>query len=194
LEKEAHLLRQEQLQTQKASALAAGSTAKAKRIKHLIAGEEMKEVTRELRMLNHKQENRGISCIEVPVDPMADPKASTTKEWRVVDAPEEVTKLLQDRNKKHFGQAHGTFPTVTPFKTYVDWAANTVEAEMILEGDFETSEFEEISNLVVKHMEKNTPLDSVSTALTVEQWVGKIKTWRESTSTSPSGMHLGHHK
>jgi hypothetical protein len=48
---------------------------------------------------------------------------------------------------------------------------------MILEGDFDTSNFEEISNLVVQHMEKTTPLDSVSTALTVEQWVGKMKTW-----------------
>jgi hypothetical protein len=51
-----------------------------------------------------------------------------------------------------------------------------------------------ITDLAVQHMEKTTPLDSVSTALTVEKWVGKIKTWQEPTSTSPSGMHLGHHK
>ena len=27
-----------------------------------------------------------------------------------------------------------------------------------------------------------------------DEFVGKLKVWRESTSTSPSGLHLGHYK
>jgi hypothetical protein len=40
------------------------------------------------------------------------------------------------------------------------------------------------------------PLHSTqfSSAIAMQEWVGKMKVWRESTTTSPSGMHLGHHK
>jgi hypothetical protein len=40
----------------------------------------------------------------------------------------------------------------------------------------------------------SSPLDAVSDAVTLEEWTGKMKSWKETTSTSPSGMHLGHHK
>jgi hypothetical protein len=43
-------------------------------------------------------------------------------------------------------------------------------------------------------MEKTTALDSVTDLTTEEEWIGKTRVWRESTQTSPSRMHLGHHK
>ena len=33
-----------------------------------------------------------------------------------------------------------------------------------------------------------------SDMITPEAFIGKMKTWRETTSTSPSGIHLGHYK
>jgi hypothetical protein len=30
--------------------------------------------------------------------------------------------------------------------------------------------------------------------ITEEEYVGKLRSWSESTSTSPSGMHLGHYR
>ena len=43
-------------------------------------------------------------------------------------------------------------------------------------------------------MQRTTKLDSIKGYLTEQEWVGKMKVWRESTSTSPSKLHLGHHK
>ena len=43
-------------------------------------------------------------------------------------------------------------------------------------------------------MKKKTQLDSVSATLTSAEWEGKIESWKESTSTSPSGFHLSHSK
>jgi len=43
-------------------------------------------------------------------------------------------------------------------------------------------------------MQATTQLDAVDDLLTEEEWVGKLTVWRESTSTSPLGLHLGHHK
>jgi hypothetical protein len=34
----------------------------------------------------------------------------------------------------------------------------------------------------------------IQPSITYGAFVSKLKTWRESTSTSPSGMHLGHYK
>jgi hypothetical protein len=37
-------------------------------------------------------------------------------------------------------------------------------------------------------------LDSIQGVLTIEEWIGKIAAWKESTTTSPSGFHLTHSK
>ena len=76
----------------------------------------------------------------------------------------------------------------------MDWAASTYESELILEGDYDTSELEHFGKLLVEHMQATTALDSVPAALTEDEWIGKLKVWKESTSTSPSKLHLGHHK
>ena len=34
----------------------------------------------------------------------------------------------------------------------------------------------------------------INTELTVQQFISGIKIWKETTSTSPSGRHLGHYK
>jgi hypothetical protein len=40
----------------------------------------------------------------------------------------------------HFGQAHGTVPTVPPFNNAVDWTASTPEADDILLGTLPLAE------------------------------------------------------
>jgi hypothetical protein len=37
-------------------------------------------------------------------------------------------------------------------------------------------------------------LDNVPSKLTMEEFQGKIKAWKEGTSTSQSGLHLGRYK
>jgi len=43
-------------------------------------------------------------------------------------------------------------------------------------------------------MTRMTELDSLTPDITVADLRGKFSKWRESTSTSPSGRHLGHYK
>jgi hypothetical protein len=96
----------------------------------------------------------------------------------------------------HFGQAHGTFPTVPPFNSAVDWTASTPEADDILLGTLPFAEeaVDETSTHFLHQFKVSTALNSVSSAITMQEWVGKMKVWHKSTTTSPSGMHLGHHK
>jgi hypothetical protein len=182
------------LEESQASAKATKAGAKAKRIERLISGEQMREVTQIIQRLQTDGDARSLNRLEVPEDPDADPKDPTTTRWTLVDSPDEIAQFVQQRNRHHFGQAHGSFPTTKFFTSQVDWAASTHEAELILHGAFDGPACSHIEQLLLKHMEKTTALDSVTDLITQEEWVGKMRVWRESTQTSPSGMHLGHHK
>jgi hypothetical protein len=35
---------------------------------------------------------------------------------------------------------------------------------------------------------------NIETTVSEEEFCGKLRAWRESTSTSPSGLHFGHYK
>jgi hypothetical protein len=65
---------------------------------------------------------------------------------------------------------------------------------LILKGDYNAAELDGITQLLLKHCETVSSLDVVQPELTMDEFVGKIKVWRETTSTSPSGRHLGHYK
>jgi hypothetical protein len=43
-------------------------------------------------------------------------------------------------------------------------------------------------------MTRVTEADETPKFLTMKEFTGKFKVWREATSTSPSGRHLGHYK
>jgi hypothetical protein len=113
-----------------------------------------------------------------------------------VTDPTEIRHALICRNRLHFGQAHGTFPTIPPFSESVDWAASTLSAEAILEGHlpFEDENLDDASTSFLHQLKVSTALNSISSVVTAKEWLGKMIVWRESTTTSPSGMHLGHHK
>jgi hypothetical protein len=66
-------------------------------------------------------------------------------------------------------------------------------AEMILDGEYEAEDLDKISQLFIKHMMRQTQTILPAT-ITREEFIGKLATWPESTTTSPSGLHLGHYQ
>jgi hypothetical protein len=123
-----------------------------------------------------------------------DPKK--TSNWRNINCPKEIEFSLQLRNQCHFGQAEseGT-PFTTPImKQKFNWSASTCEAELVLEGDYTDDELTDTQRLLLDNMTRVTETED-NTQYTIDKdFVGKFKVWRESTSTSPSGRHLGHYK
>jgi hypothetical protein len=81
-----------------------------------------------------------------------------------------------------------------PFSDYLDWATSTRTSELILEGDYSPPGIDELMQTLDGHMSATVTLDKFPTTITVAEWEAKIKIWDERTTTSPSGMHLGHHK
>lgn len=192
LERDARTHRREEQLSLLRAAQAVGDTALSKTIRNKIIAENTKEMYRKLRNVRGRQQS-GFSKIEVPLDP-TDHNYKQCREWISVDTPVDTEEKLRNRNQRHFGQAHGTFPTIPPFSEWVDWSASSHAAELILEGKWSTSELSPIQQDMIKYMQRRTELDSIKDTITSAEWSGKIRSWPESTSTSPSGFHLTHSK
>ena len=128
---------------------------------------------------------------------LEDPKSVKEEdEWREVNCPREIEYFLCLRNQRHFGQSEteGTPFTTPEMKKKFNWNASTHEAELVLEGNYEDDELSDIARLFLDNMTRVTDLEGLPPMVTKEDLRGKFKKWRESTSTSPSGRHLGHYK
>jgi hypothetical protein len=111
-----------------------------------------------------------------------------------ITLPAEIDYYLMERNRRHFGQAHVTAFATAPLANLINWQANTDTAELILHGNYTNDELDDVSQLLLKHCEATTQLDSITQVLTMEAFLGKIKVWLEGISTSPSDRLLGHYK
>ena len=82
-------------------------------------------------------------------------------------------------------------------KQKFDWNTSTDEAEEVLKGTYDNNgdvELTEIIKLIFRNCVQISPPEKTSTEITVEQLRGKMKVWRESNTTFPSGRHLSHYK
>lgn len=80
------------------------------------------------------------------------------------------------------------------FTDQMDWMASTMAADMILnvEDPYDGIDIPDIvARELLASFEHSSPLDAVTDEVTVEEWTKKMKSWKETMSTSPSGMHLG---
>jgi hypothetical protein len=116
------------------------------------------------------------------------------KPFCTLTLPEEITKYLAARNQRHFGQAQGTPFTVAPLAEMITWSADTETAELILKGEYNNTELEDITQLLLKHCQSVFTSDVIKPELTLADFTAKLRVWRKSPSTSPSGRHLGHYK
>jgi hypothetical protein len=197
LEREDHgLLRKQELQFQMDLKLMAGDKAGAKGIQNILKAEETREMQRQLKWAKPRNDV-GITAVRVPTDGnYSTDHCKKCESWQKLDDPTEVQEALQHRNQIHFGQAHGTFTTTPQFTDHIDWMASTISADMILNGEdpFEDIAIPDIARKLLASFAHSSPLDAVSDEVTLDDWTAKMKSWKETTSTSPSGMHLGHYK
>ena len=164
--------------------------------KQLKRAKAIAEVFCRINCMKSTGQTYGVSHVEVPLDPNADPKAKTTTKWRSIDVPAEIESTLQNRNQKHFGQAQGTPFTIPPLSEMVDFSASTHTANLILDGQFTNKNISDTTQLMISHLKRHAFRNDppMTESVIDNDFVGKMKVWKESTSTSPSGFHLGHCK
>ena len=103
---------------------------------------------------------------------------------------------LQQRNRLHFGQVQGSPFTVPPLVNQLGLCGDGSSSDDILNGEYIVHGLNEYTALLIQHLRQSAEMAAAETYPTIseEEYVGKLKVWKESTSTSPSGLHLGHYK
>jgi hypothetical protein len=103
---------------------------------------------------------------------------------------------LQKRNREHFGQAHRTPFTVPPLSIELGFCGDGPASASILNGTYNNTVLESNVALLVQHLQQMDEMAAIQTYPTIstEEYTSKLKIWTESTSTSPSELHLGHYK
>lgn len=185
--------RNERIRTLEES-LSTKDKAHATLLRRLRRAEKIKALFEKLKTLRARGHRGGVTRIEIPVHPCEDPKTCT--EWQTIDVPDEIVHHLQARNLKHFGQAHGTPFTCEPLITDIGFCGDGLGTEEILQGQYQSHPLAPQIQLLLQHLRLTAEMAQLRSYPTIshEEFVGKLKVWRESTTTSPSGMHLGHYK
>ena len=108
-----------------------------------------------------------------------------------IDDIEEMNNLLYHRNRKHFAQASNTPCTTPNVIQQIGESGTTPVAQQILNGIIP----DELPNeLKLLFLEMNANIPKVELEFTFEDMIDGFTNWKEQTTTSPSGRHLGFYK
>ena len=162
----------------------------------MLRAEQLKNLYHKIQRL--RRSKKGVlHRLEVPINPQDDPKAiaEEPEKWKILDSEEDMLEALKERNRNHFGQAEseGTTFFTEPLSTDVNYTATTASAEQILNGTYDLNRLDDLTRELVHSMQKNHHwvCDNFLQYTSIEK---RIKIWKEDTTTSPSGLHLGHYK
>ena len=176
-------------------------------IKEIIATEQTKKTYRNIRYALGKQRNSSILRLLIPLNTNSE-KVKTTK---VLSTKQEIHESIIDYNIKHYSKAEASPVGIgTPLHEKLGPYGISPFCDRVLQGNMNFHDLEDIpmSETVelLKSMVKpqihstnqqtlphNTPAE-INISLDNEDYTKMFKKWKEKTTTSPSGRHLGHYK
>jgi hypothetical protein len=193
IRKDASSLRSDMLQERAAAEALAGNDEEATILRRLERAEATKACFGLLRKYLKPSSSGGLTKVQVAdgVD------ANGTEIFKDVSESEEMFQLILERNFKHFGQANGTPFTEAPLKDWLGKYGETETGQAIINGDLRPTldtGFPETQTVLDLLQPFDPPAEPVSPLVTSGDFKSFFAKWKENTSTSPSGKHLGHYK
>ena len=205
LSRESDTQRSTELEQTAIQSEAIGQPKHARILRNINKHEQNIKTWKILSFMDNKGKTQRLDRLDIPASwpsptqgvsvstPLEDPKEATV--WRTVTDPQDIEHYLMLRNCQHFGQAHGTPFTIPPLSNEIDWTATTRASEEVLSGTYtNTTQLTELCKQLLHQCHSHTDLNSVKPYLSEDDFTGKIQKWKELTSTSPSGRHLGRYK
>ena len=145
--------------------------------------------------------------------PKQDDKGNVMKDgngneiWEVLLDANDIHKAILEQNKKHFHQAmdtpFGGSPNDSMLFDLVSYSGMNAAAKEIVKGTFLTTygnnlellpETEQLIKQLAMPEEIKVLGEKISYEVTEADFISGFKGWKECTSTSPLGHHLGHYK
>ena len=184
-----------------------GSPAHLQRLKNIKIGEATKRAWQSIKFLRTPSgTNQTLNRIDIPASwpipislstqwhTLENP--ATCTEWKSITSPDDIENYIRLRNHGHFGQAQGTPFTELPLMHEINWKADSPTSDDILNGHHQIDTVDSIPQCkaLLDTCKVATELDLIQPYISEKEFERKIQTWRETTTTSPSGRHLGHYK
>jgi hypothetical protein len=134
-----------------------------------------------------------VTWLKIPSPPTADPK--TCASWVQIDLPDKIAFYPCERNRRHFGQAASPF-TVPSLSTQLGHDAQRETVARILNGEYSYKGSDPNIQLLLQYLNFTEEIEQLQMEVTIseKEFCGKLRAWRESTSTSPSRLPTGHYK
>ena len=126
------------------------------------------------------------------------PKTLPKEEWKRIEDPVLVEKYTIERNTRHLNQAQGTPYTIEPLQSLLGLDSRTPYGNSVLDGTMNLKQLSltTLQQLYFKEMKKiEQPLiKKVKNKVSLDEMKYTFTKWKERTTTSPSGRHLGRYK
>ena len=159
---------------------------KINHLKAILRTERIREIYRKIKRKVQHQSVRDYS-IQVKVD--------EESYEEIKDIPK-IAHHISQYNQKHFNQA-----IHTPLATY-KYEENPIINHQYINDcarnqyNFDKHQGNLIQSLIQKFLTRirEPTVESIDTEINFDDFKQKVKKWKERTSTSPSGLHLGHYK
>jgi len=179
----------------------------AKSVEAIIRGERRKASYDKIRQaIKPTNMSKGLDRLDVPKKDLNGHivhDSDGTEMRKILLEADDIHKALLERNKNHFRKAADTPFGSGDLYDLVGFTGLNEAADAIVAGTFmeeygdelnllpETEQL--IAELAMPEMIKNLESD-IPTEVGEGEYIDGFKKWTESTSTSPSGRHLGHYK
>jgi hypothetical protein len=167
-----------------------------KRLRILICAHQKQHSYRKIQFIVKPKQRSGLSHILVPENSKPEDypfNPDTVAAWKMIHDHTTLQKYLLQRNMKHFNQAHGTPFTMPPLDN-LDWEANTKAAQRLLQGEIPPELYVSDNPFVrevLNYIASRQQLPEFDIIITPDEVARGYQRWKETTSTSPSGCHLG---
>jgi hypothetical protein len=156
--------------------------------KQILKAEEITRMFNKLCSYLRPSQQSSLSHVMIPADGLP-PKES--KEWKGISDPDEVKTCILDRKKAHFGQAEGPFTTDELGE--IPFSGTGPLADSILAGTAHSND--RVTQIVLDALKLPADIPKISNTITLAEFTGTLKNWKETTPTSPiTKRHLGHYK
>ena len=155
-------------------------------------GQYMKTNFNVLRSRFKPSRSNGISSVFLP-----EVNSNGENIVRIIDNPSEVEDVIIRRNIEHFGQSEGTPFTKGKIIEECGYRGVSKQSENLITGKDMEYMLESLGTGeqdILRTLNDGNNLPTINADLYLQVFMNGFRKWREATSTSPSGRHLGHYK
>jgi hypothetical protein len=133
--------------------------------------------------------SKGIQYLDIP-------DAHSPNTWIRITNPTIIEDRLLTRNIEHFGQAKDTLFAKAPLSKVFGYQGVNQAATQIIEHGAIPEDIAGENTYINKFLDKlsSGKVIEVADTITFEEFKTGLQKWKEKTTTSPLGRHLGHYK